>query len=55
MLEVELLQLEKDRLERRIAAGGAVAGLAEARRDIKSKLDKAVTRAMARTAPTDDR
>jgi DNA primase len=50
MLEVELLQLEKDRLERQIAAGGAVADLARARRDIKDRLDEAVTRAMARTA-----
>jgi DNA primase len=53
MLEVELLQLEKDRLERQIAAGGPVADLAKARRDIKTRLDEAVTRAMARTPGAD--
>ena len=54
VLEVQLLHLEKDRLERQIAAGGPVGDLAEARRDIKAKLDEAVTEAMARTGPADD-
>jgi FlaA1/EpsC-like NDP-sugar epimerase len=39
--------------ERQIAAGGPVADLAKARRDIKTRLDEAVTRAMARTAGAD--
>jgi DNA primase len=49
MLEVELLQLEKDRLERRIAAGGAVAELAEQREQVTRDIRHAVTRAMERT------
>jgi len=50
MLEVELLQLEKDRLERQIAAGGLVGDLAAARREIKDRLDRAVDQVMARTS-----
>jgi DNA primase len=49
MLEVELLQLEKDRLERRIAAGGSVAELAEQREQVTQDIRHAVTRAMERT------
>jgi DNA primase len=49
MLEVELLQLEKDRLERRIAAGGAVAELAAQREQVTRDIRHAVTRAMERT------
>jgi DNA primase len=50
MLEVELLQLEKDRLERRIAAGGPVADLARARDQVTRDIRRAVTRAMEHTA-----
>jgi DNA primase len=53
MLEVELLQLEKDRLERQIAAGGAVADLAKAREQVTQDIRTAVTRAMERTASAD--
>ena len=53
MLEVELLQLEKDRLERQIAAGGAVADLAKAREQVTKDIRTAVTRAMERTASAD--
>ncbi|HEX3317061.1 MAG TPA: DNA primase [Solirubrobacteraceae bacterium] len=53
MLEVELLQLEKDRLERQIAAGGAVADLAERREQVTKDIRTAVTRAMERTAGAD--
>jgi DNA primase len=49
MLEVELLQLEKDRLERQIAAGDAVAELAERREQVNRDIRHAVTRAMERT------
>jgi DNA primase len=50
MLEVELLQLEKDRLERQIAAGGSVADLAQKRDQVTKDIRTAVTRAMERTA-----
>jgi DNA primase len=49
MLEVELLQLEKDRLERQIAAGDAVAELAERREQVNRDIRHAVTRAMERS------
>jgi DNA primase len=45
VLELELLQLEKDRLERKIAAGGQVGELATQRREIKERLDAAMARA----------
>ena len=54
MLEVELLQLEKDRLERQIAAGGAVADLAKAREQVTKDIRTAITRAMERTASGQD-
>jgi hypothetical protein len=54
MLEVELLQLEKDRLERRIAAGGAVGDLAEKREQVTKDIRHAVTRAMEQTASAGD-
>jgi DNA primase len=49
MLEVELLQLEKHRLERRIAEGGAVAELAEKREQVTKDIRQAVTQVMERT------
>jgi DNA primase len=49
MLEVELLQLEKHRLERRIAEGGAVAELAERREQVTKDIRAAVTQVMERT------
>jgi DNA primase len=49
MLEVEMLQLEKDRLERRIAAGDSVAEMAQARDQVTRDIRSAVTRAMERT------
>jgi DNA primase len=49
MLEVEMLQLEKDRLERRIAAGDSVAEMAQARDQVTRDIRSAVTRAMDRT------
>jgi DNA primase len=54
MLEVELLQLEKDRLERQIAAGGAVADLAEARDRVTRDIREAVSQAMERIGPPSD-
>jgi DNA primase len=54
MLEVELLQLEKARLERQIAAGGAVGDLAQKREQVTRDIRHAVTRAMERTASSGD-
>jgi len=49
MLEVELLQLEKHRLERRIAEGGAVGELAAKREQVTKDIREAVTQVMERT------
>jgi DNA primase len=48
-LELELLQLEKARLERRIAEGGAVAELAAEREQVTRDIRQAATRATERT------
>jgi DNA primase len=55
MLDLELLQLEKDRLERQIAAGGAVADLAQKRGEVKQQMDAAWNEVMARTKAVDSR
>jgi DNA primase len=49
MLEVELLQLEKQRLTRRIAEGGPVAELAAKREQVMTDIRQAVTQVMERT------
>jgi DNA primase len=49
MLEVELLQLEKQRLTRRIAEGGPVAELAAKRERVMKDIRQAVTQVMERT------